>query len=60
DSLTHRRSLVSLSCTPGTRANPRHSSHPPALPALFHAPPPAPLRSPTPRAPPSALCLYMV
>ncbi|KAG6873302.1 hypothetical protein C0993_001517, partial [Termitomyces sp. T159_Od127] len=26
DSLAHRRSLVSLSCTSGTRTNPRHSS----------------------------------
>ncbi|KAG6875782.1 hypothetical protein C0993_007465, partial [Termitomyces sp. T159_Od127] len=26
DSLAHRRLLVPSSCTPGTRANPRHSS----------------------------------
>ncbi|KAG6896827.1 hypothetical protein C0993_007995, partial [Termitomyces sp. T159_Od127] len=26
DSLAHWHSLVSSSCTPGTRANPRHSS----------------------------------
>ncbi|KAG6881567.1 hypothetical protein C0993_000934, partial [Termitomyces sp. T159_Od127] len=39
---------------------PQHSSHPPALPALFHAPLPTPLRSPTPHTPPGALCLYTV
>ncbi|KAG6862854.1 hypothetical protein C0993_001217, partial [Termitomyces sp. T159_Od127] len=49
-------SLVSFSHTPGTRANPQHSSHPPALPALLYAPSPAPLRSPTPRATPGVLC----
>ncbi|KAG6862934.1 hypothetical protein C0993_000596, partial [Termitomyces sp. T159_Od127] len=38
----------------------RHPSHPPAPPAPFHAPFPALLRSPTPRAAPSALCLHMV
>ncbi|KAG6865262.1 hypothetical protein C0993_008179, partial [Termitomyces sp. T159_Od127] len=58
------RSLVLFFRTPGTCANPRHSSfplpgtrpHPPALPALLYAPFPAPLRSPTPRATPGALC----
>ncbi|KAG6880710.1 hypothetical protein C0993_005074, partial [Termitomyces sp. T159_Od127] len=35
---------------------PRHLSHPPAPPALLYAPSPAPLRSPTPRATPGALC----
>ncbi|KAG6898589.1 hypothetical protein C0993_005829, partial [Termitomyces sp. T159_Od127] len=39
---------------------PRHLSHPPALPAPFHALFPAPLRSPTPCAAPGALCLYTV
>ncbi|KAG6880757.1 hypothetical protein C0993_004651, partial [Termitomyces sp. T159_Od127] len=39
---------------------PQHSSHPPALPALLYAPSPALLRSPTPRATPSALCLCTV
>ncbi|KAG6874345.1 hypothetical protein C0993_000643, partial [Termitomyces sp. T159_Od127] len=38
---------------------PWHSSHPPALPALLYAPSPAPLRSPTPRATPGALCSCM-
>ncbi|KAG6874989.1 hypothetical protein C0993_011280, partial [Termitomyces sp. T159_Od127] len=39
---------------------PQHSSHPPALLALFHAPSPALLRSHTPCATPSALCLCTV
>ncbi|KAG6882147.1 hypothetical protein C0993_011761, partial [Termitomyces sp. T159_Od127] len=39
---------------------PWHSSHPPALLALLHAPPPTLLRSSTPRATPGALCLYTV
>ncbi|KAG6882894.1 hypothetical protein C0993_008750, partial [Termitomyces sp. T159_Od127] len=39
---------------------PRHLSYPPALPALLHAPPPAPLRSPMPHTPLGAPCLYAV
>ncbi|KAG6870696.1 hypothetical protein C0993_004230, partial [Termitomyces sp. T159_Od127] len=40
-----------LAPTPGTHPFPsRHLSRPPAPPAPFHAPFPAPLRSPTPRA----------
>ncbi|KAG6867642.1 hypothetical protein C0993_000173, partial [Termitomyces sp. T159_Od127] len=55
--LSHSLAPPGLAPTPGTRLSPpRHSSHPPALPALLYAPSPAPLRSPTPRATPGALC----
>ncbi|KAG6867089.1 hypothetical protein C0993_006958, partial [Termitomyces sp. T159_Od127] len=67
DSLAHRRLLVSPSCTPRTRTNPRHSSFtspalvlPTGTTGTLPRTPSAPLRSPTPRAPPGALCLYTV